>query len=130
MDTYKCGSNSRTLVQSSRIPVIANALEAMGVQGGVLAIHMHESRKWNQSSVRGVRVTIADTGQGIAKHNRQRMFEAFFTTKGEKGTGLGLWVSYGIVVRHGGTIHVRSRNSSERHGTVFSVFLPYKPIFE
>lgn len=109
--------------------LIANALEAMGAAGGVLAIHMHESRKWSQPSVRGVRVTISDTGQGIAKQNRQRLFEAFFTTKGERGTGLGLWVSYGIVVRHGGTMHVRSRQEGEEHGTVFSVFLPYEPSF-
>ena len=109
--------------------LISNAIEAMGSEGGVLAIHVHESRKWNQPSVRGVRVTISDTGQGIAKDDRKRLFEAFFTTKGEKGTGLGLWVSYGIVVRHSGTIHVRSLQNAQEHGTVFSVFLPYKPNF-
>lgn len=109
--------------------LLANALDAIGKGNGVLAIHMHDSRKWNQSSVRGVRVTVADTGQGIAIQDKQHLFEAFFTTKGERGTGLGLWVSYGIVMRHGGSIHVRSRQGGQQHGTVFSVFLPYEPSF-
>ncbi len=52
------------------------------------------------------------------------MFEPFFSTKGERGTGLGLWVTQGIVQKHGGFIRFRSRAQQSRCGTVFSVFLP------
>jgi signal transduction histidine kinase len=50
-----------------------------------------------------------------------RIFEPFFSTKGVKGTGLGLWVSRGIVQAHGGSLQVRSRRDA---GTVFTVTLP------
>lgn len=110
--------------------LMANAIEAMGKTGGTLSIRLRESRKWSQPSIEGVRVTVADTGQGITPENRQRLFEAFFTTKGDKGTGLGLWVSYGILGRHGGTIDLRSSTDPRCHGTVFSVFLPHHPEFQ
>jgi signal transduction histidine kinase len=52
------------------------------------------------------------------------MFKPFFTTKGETGTGLGLWVSREIAERYGGTIRFRTNSGTQRHGTVFSVLLP------
>ncbi len=109
--------------------LIANAIEAMGQTGGTLSIRLRESRKWSRPSVEGVRITVADTGVGITAENQKRLFEAFFTTKGDKGTGLGLWVSFGILARHGGTIDVRSSTDAKHHGTVFSVFLPHEPDF-
>ncbi len=72
----------------------------------------------------GARAVIADTGSGISPDNRERIFEPFFTTKGENGTGLGLWISSGIVLKHGGSIRVRSSTRSGHSGTVFNVFLP------
>jgi PAS domain S-box-containing protein len=72
----------------------------------------------------GIRVLIADTGPGIPEENRRRLFEPFFTTKGEKGTGLGLWVSQGIVVKHGGTMRMRSNTRPGHNGTIFSIYLP------
>jgi signal transduction histidine kinase len=87
-------------------------------------VRVSQQREYDGSSTRGVRVTIADSGPGIEPAHRARIFEPFFTTKKEVGTGLGLWVSKGIVERHGGKIRLRSRVRPGRSGTVFSVFLP------
>jgi PAS domain S-box-containing protein len=72
----------------------------------------------------GVTVSVIDHGAGIPKETITHLFQPFFTTKGEKGTGLGLWVSQGIVQRHGGTIKLDSRTGESDHGTTVSVFLP------
>jgi signal transduction histidine kinase len=60
---------------------------------------------------------------------RARVFEAFFTTKEITGTGLGLWVSQEIIVKHRGIVHVRSRPeiAGPDSGTVFSIFIPDDP---
>jgi signal transduction histidine kinase len=60
---------------------------------------------------------------------RERIFEAFYTTKEVTGTGLGLWVSLEIIVKHRGIVKVRSRTSKEGRdsGTVFSIFIPDDP---
>jgi signal transduction histidine kinase len=68
-----------------------------------------------------VQIQVRDTGKGIAEEHLPHIFEPFFSTKDERGTGLGLWVSQGIVQAHGGSIKLRSR---EGRGTVFSVTLP------
>ena len=60
----------------------------------------------------------------MGRESLKIIFEPFVTTKGEKGTGLGLWVSQGIVQKHGGYIHVRSNVRGPRKGTCFSIFLP------
>ena len=76
----------------------------------------------------GALVIIADNGAGISEEVRPHLFQPFFTTKGENGTGLGLWVSRGIVGKHGGTIDVASDTGDSSHGTVVSVFLSEKPV--
>jgi signal transduction histidine kinase len=68
-----------------------------------------------------VAVSVADTGTGIPHAIRDSMFEPFVSSKGEKGTGLGLWIVRGITESHGGKIRVRSR---EGEGTVFQIYLP------
>jgi signal transduction histidine kinase len=71
----------------------------------------------------GISVLISDQGSGIPAAVRQRLFSPFFTTKQSVGTGLGLWVTRGIVEKQGGTIRFRTRTETPS-GTVFRVFLP------
>jgi signal transduction histidine kinase len=101
--------------------LVRNALDAMGT-GGRLLIRLH-SASHPLTGRKGVRLTVADTGEGIGAQIRSHLFEPFQTTKEQTGTGLGLWVSKGIVEKHGGEIWVRSRRGN-RHGTVFAVWLP------
>lgn len=69
-------------------------------------------------------MTVADTGEGISPGFQPRLFEPFQTTKELTGTGLGLWVSKGIVEKHGGHISIKTRRDACVHGTVFTVWLP------
>ena len=68
-----------------------------------------------------IRIVVADTGSGITENILHTMFEPFVTTKGERGTGLGLWIVKGIIENHGGKLRVRSKLGK---GTVFSIALP------
>jgi len=103
--------------------LIGNAIDAMPAAGR-LRMRVERSRERSNARRPGVRVTVADTGSGIAPEHTQHIFEPFFTTKKDTGTGLGLWLSYSIVQKHGGSIRFRSRTMPEKSGTVFSVFLP------
>jgi PAS domain S-box-containing protein len=100
--------------------LVSNAIDAMR-QGGCMIVRSRDGRR---GAVRGVWLTIADTGSGMSAAVRDRVFEAFYSTKGINGTGLGLWISQEIVQRHGGTLILRTSNSTRNHGTVFSLFLP------
>jgi PAS domain S-box-containing protein len=106
--------------------LVGNAIDAMQSSGGGrLIIRTREATDW-QSGQRGVLFTLADTGSGINPEDLASIFRPFFTTKGAHGTGLGLWISSGIVDRHNGRLKVRSRRSaSSRSGTVFELFLPF-----
>jgi two-component system NtrC family sensor kinase len=68
-----------------------------------------------------IRILVADNGTGIPPEMLQNVFEPFFSTKGEKGTGLGLWIVKGIIENHGGKMRVRSRVG---RGTTFKIDLP------
>jgi PAS domain S-box-containing protein len=103
--------------------LLANAIDALSVTGTALKMHVYESADWRSLSKRGIRVVMADDGPGMNAQTQANLFRPFYTTKGHKGTGLGLWVSQGIVTKHGGTIRLRSRTGA-RHGTCFAVFLP------
>ncbi len=103
--------------------LLVNAVDAMEREGA-LQVRVEPGREWSGGR-EGVRITVADNGSGIPSESLGRIFEPFYTTKKDTGTGLGLWVSRGIVQKHGGSIRVRSRVNGDRTGTVFSVFLPY-----
>jgi two-component system, NtrC family, sensor kinase len=79
---------------------------------------------YNQPTVAGVRITVADGGTGIPRELRSTLFEPFVSTKGEKGTDLGLWVVRGVVAKHHGKLSFRSSVRPESHGTTFSIYLP------
>jgi len=103
--------------------VIRNAVEAMSMNGK-LQVVVRAAHSWNDLKKAGVRVLVFDNGPGIPEHVRDQLFNPFFSTKQEQGTGLGLWVSHQIVTRHGGTIRFRSVMGK---GTCFAVFLPLRP---
>jgi len=107
--------------------LVANAIHSMA-NGGKLLLHVYESSLPQNSAQRGVRVTLLDNGTGIAPEVRRNLFAPFYTTKGEGGTGLGLWVTRGIIEKHEGTIHFISTVRPGRSGTAFSVFLPFKQV--
>ena len=71
-----------------------------------------------------IRIAIADRGHGISQAHQLRIFEPFFSTKKDSGTGLGLWVTKQIIEKHAGSIHVRTNCTANRHGTTFLLSLP------
>ncbi|MGI4831001.1 MAG: ATP-binding protein [Janthinobacterium lividum] len=97
--------------------LVGNALEAMEIGGGQIAI---------RARVRGklAIVTVSDSGHGIEPENLQSIFEPFFTTKGGRGTGLGLWVTRGIVEEQGGSLTLRTATKGHCRGTTIRITLP------
>ena len=99
--------------------LVINAKDAMP-NGGRLRIRSRHIP--GEDQLHGwVRIMIADTGTGIPRELVRTIFEPFVTTKGEKGTGLGLWIVKGIIQNHGGKLTVRS---SPGKGTAFKIDLP------
>ena len=103
--------------------LIGNAIDAMP-SGGRLLLRSREATN-HLTGRRGLVVTVADTGVGIPPDVQKKVFDAFYTTKGIGGTGLGLWISSEIVSRHGGTLRFRSCAAPGKSGTVFNLFLPF-----
>jgi PAS domain S-box-containing protein len=101
--------------------LMSNAIDAAGV-GGKVDVIVEESQL--KDSRPAVAMTVWDNGPGIAKENLPKLFRPFFTTKGEQGTGLGLWITHGIVSKHGGFIEVASKDSGDDHGTTFRLLFP------
>ncbi len=113
--------------------LITNAAEAAG-EGGNVTVRVIPQNAINDTNGHrveaGATVEICDDGPGIPPDIQERLFQPFFTTKGERGTGLGLWVSQGIIRKHGGFLHLDSRNDGAGHGATATVFLAFKPIIE
>jgi signal transduction histidine kinase/CheY-like chemotaxis protein len=93
--------------------VVLNALDAMPSGGRLTLRTEHASGR--------VRCVITDTGVGMTDEVRRRVFDPYFTTKGERGSGLGLSVMYGIIARHGGEVEVESQPG---RGSSFIIHLP------
>ena len=98
--------------------LIVNAIDASS--NGLIQVR---ARPRTHNGRPGVSVLVSDQGTGIPISVRQRLFSPFFTTKQSVGTGLGLWVTRGIVEKQEGTIRVRT-STEPPSGTVFRVFLP------
>jgi PAS domain S-box-containing protein len=113
--------------------LVGNSIDASS-SGGRLVIRARRSRDWNNPEQTGIRFVVADTGAGMETDVRAHIFEAFFTTKEVTGTGLGLWVSQEIILKHHGLVRVRSRIAAPtsaaarlNSGTVFEIFIPDDP---
>jgi PAS domain S-box-containing protein len=102
--------------------LIVNAADAMSGGGKLMVTTRLAHGPESPTDQRYLEIVFADTGHGIASQDLDRIFEPFYTTKEKgKGTGLGLFVSYGIIEKHGGTIDVVSEPGV---GTVFTIRLP------
>jgi signal transduction histidine kinase len=106
--------------------LIINAVDAMR-RGGRLMIRTRRAIDRQNPSLRGIRISICDDGMGIPSDLVPSIFDPFVTTKGETGTGLGLWVTAEIVKKLRGRIRVKSRYASSAGTsggirTVFSLF--------
>jgi signal transduction histidine kinase len=96
--------------------LVVNALDALPEEGNLYVCLRQSNGK--------IRLIVADNGCGIPKASLPNIFQPFFTTKGEHGTGLGLSLSKSIVERHHGRIRVRSRANAGKSGTAFLVSIP------
>ncbi len=102
--------------------LIGNAFDATRSGGCILL--RERSATHPKTGEHGIRITVADTGHGMGAEVKAHLFEAFKSTKGNNGSGLGLWISKGIVEKHCGSIQFRSSTDSNVHGTVFAIFIP------
>ncbi len=99
--------------------LIANAIDAVDRDGRIVV----SAHTVSDGSDGAIEVVVADDGPGIAAEHIDRVFELFFTTKKDVGTGLGLWATKAIIERHGGTIAVRP-SQGETTGAAFRIWLP------
>ena len=94
--------------------------------GGKVFAKISKTQEWCGQERSGVRITIADTGTGIAADILSRVREPFFTTKGAYGNGMGLAIVQEIIAHHQGRLKIRSSTRSGKSGSIFSIFIPAK----
>ena len=116
---YAVAGEMRQLIAN----LLNNSIDAVPSRGQI-RVRVSAAAERSGRRRRGVRLTVADSGPGIARESRSRLFEPFFTTKKDVGTGLGLWVCKGIVELYQGSIRVKTSTAPGKSWTVFSVFLP------
>ena len=127
---FVCPDCNNSLVQQDKIcpecgaPVLAFEVSGQGVYE-VCSSENSDWEKWSFVDSAGLKeyieIRIGDTGCGISKDDLPKIFEPFYSTKGQKGTGLGLAVIWGIIDNHNGTINVESEVEK---GTTFIIRLP------
>ena len=105
-------------IREALVNLIFNATDAMP-EGGALRLRTRLGT--DKAGRQSVIIEVTDTGVGMDEETRRRCLEPFYTTKGERGTGLGLAMVYGIVRRHGGEIEI---DSEPGEGSTFRLFLP------
>jgi signal transduction histidine kinase len=103
--------------------LVANALDAIGLSGGRLIVRCFDTTDQRRQR-KGVRILLSDSGAGIAESARAHIFDAFYTTKELKGSGIGLWLTSEVMAKHNGYIRLRSRTEGDYRGTLFDIFLP------
>ena len=96
--------------------LIVNALDALS-ESGTLSLRLRKRRD-------GIDIIVADNGCGIPLEHQSRIFEPFYSTKEEKGNGLGLALAKRITGEHGGTVRMRTSVRPSRSGTAFKISLP------
>jgi PAS domain S-box-containing protein len=109
--------------------LLSNALDAIGREGRI-RIRIKLAHAWDRRGTRGIRVSLGDTGSGIPDQLKRQIFEPFVSSREATSTGLGLWVTEGILLTHHGRISLRSSTNPQRHGTVFSLFFPFAGVAE
>ena len=112
-------------IRQAIVNLIGNSIDAMP-NGGRLYVRVSAV---SAARAPAIRITVADTGSGIRAEIRSRLFKQFFTTKGSRGTGLGLWLTRDIATRNQGRLRLRSRTNAPS-GTVFTLYLPAAPSLE
>ncbi len=113
LQATECVAGNASELREVMTNLIFNAVDAMP-NGGKIVVTTGMSGHC-------ATVAVSDSGTGMSEEDRARCLEPFFTTKGERGTGLGLSVVYGIIQRHGGTIEITSELG---RGTTFIISLP------
>jgi signal transduction histidine kinase/ActR/RegA family two-component response regulator len=107
-------------LREALVNLVLNATDAMP-RGGTLTLRAGHALEAGKGIARRVYIEVADTGVGMDEDTRRRCLEPFFTTKGERGTGLGLAMVYGIAQRHGMDIDIRS---APGEGSTFRLTFP------
>jgi two-component system NtrC family sensor kinase len=114
-------------IQQVLVNLLVNAIDAIGENGGNIAVTTGLVKNGKRVAAgpapekEYIRIKVTDTGCGIPAEDLQKIFDPFFSTKGQKGTGLGLAVVWGIIEKHNGRITVDSKVGK---GTTFTILLP------
>jgi two-component system NtrC family sensor kinase len=108
-------------LQQVFINLLVNAADAIGEKGGTVSL---ATRTVQIKGKEHIQIGVTDTGCGIAKENLPKIFEPFYSTKDQKGIGLGLSVVWGIIDKHQGTISVESELN---RGSTFTIRIPVSP---
>ncbi len=103
--------------------LVSNAIDATIQTRGRITIRTAPARDAH-TGAEGIRISVSDSGHGMTQETAARIFEPSYTTKGVRGSGLGLWVCRSLAHRHGGRITVRTSTKRHTQGTTFSLFLP------